>query len=103
MPLYEYHCKNCGENTEILQKHSDEPEKTCPACHQDKLEKQISSTTFQLKGSGWYVTDFKDKKTPTETKEIKSDKNEKTETTDTTNTAEAKKPEKTPDPSKSET
>lgn len=101
MPLYEYHCKSCGENTEILQKHSDAPEKTCPFCHQDKLEKQISSTSFQLKGGGWYVTDFKNKKENKNTStEIKSDKKE---TTETSKTVETKKPEKTPDPSKSET
>jgi putative FmdB family regulatory protein len=77
MPLYEYHCKNCGENTEMLQKHSDEPEKICPHCHQESLEKQISSTNFQLKGGGWYVTDFKDKKeTKSSSTEIKSDKKE---------------------------
>ena len=64
MPLYEYHCKNCGEQTELLQKLSDTPEKTCPACHKDTLEKQISSSNFQLKGSGWYVTDFRDKQKP---------------------------------------
>lgn len=62
MPLYEYHCSNCGNNTELLQKMSDEPAKTCPHCNQDHLIKQISAAGFQLKGSGWYVTDFKDKK-----------------------------------------
>lgn len=62
MPLYEYHCMNCGENTELLQKMSDEPAKTCPHCNQNDLVKQISAAGFQLKGTGWYVTDFRDKK-----------------------------------------
>ncbi len=62
MPLYEYQCTACGESTELLQKISDEPAKTCPQCNQDSLVKQISSTSFQLKGGGWYVTDFKNKK-----------------------------------------
>jgi putative FmdB family regulatory protein len=62
MPLYEYHCTHCGNHTELLQKISDEPAKTCPHCHQDHLVKQISAAGFQLKGSGWYVTDFRDKK-----------------------------------------
>lgn len=62
MPLYEYHCTQCNENTEILQKMSDEPAKTCPHCHTDHLIKQISATQFQLKGNGWYVTDFRDQK-----------------------------------------
>ncbi|MCX7120638.1 MAG: zinc ribbon domain-containing protein [Gammaproteobacteria bacterium] len=63
MPLYEYHCTNCNESTELLQKMSDEPAKTCPHCHKDDLVKQISSSSFQLKGNGWYVTDFKNKPT----------------------------------------
>ena len=62
MPLYEYHCTHCDENTELLQKISEEPAKTCPHCNHDSLIKQISSSSFQLKGGGWYVTDFKNKK-----------------------------------------
>ncbi|OGT45486.1 MAG: hypothetical protein A3E82_03590 [Gammaproteobacteria bacterium RIFCSPHIGHO2_12_FULL_38_11] len=67
MPLYEYHCTNCNESTELLQKLSDEPKKICPHCHQASLVKQISSTHFQLKGNGWYVTDFKSKPKSPET------------------------------------
>ncbi|OGT42768.1 MAG: hypothetical protein A3F13_05885 [Gammaproteobacteria bacterium RIFCSPHIGHO2_12_FULL_40_19] len=78
MPLYEYHCTHCDENTELLQKTSDEPAKTCPNCHQDNLVKQISSTSFQLKGAGWYVTDFKNKKDnkPTQENKTSSEKSE---------------------------
>lgn len=67
MPLYEYHCNHCDKTTEALQKFSDEPLTNCPHCHESSLHKVISQTAFQLKGDGWYVTDFKDKKTKTDT------------------------------------
>lgn len=59
MPIYEYRCASCGHETEVLQKMSDTPLKTCPACGKDSFVKQISAAGFQLKGSGWYVTDFR--------------------------------------------
>lgn len=68
MPLYEYLCSNCNKSTELLQKISDAPATQCPHCHQDKLTKQMSSTSFQLKGTGWYVTDFRNKKESGSTK-----------------------------------
>src|SRR5262245_21173041 len=57
MPIYEYKCESCGEVTERLQKMSDKPLKKCPKCG-GKVDKIISRTSFQLKGSGWYVTDY---------------------------------------------
>jgi putative FmdB family regulatory protein len=54
MPTYEYRCNACGRNFEYVQKMSDEDLVTCEACGQPKLEKLISRTAFQLKGSGWY-------------------------------------------------
>ncbi len=60
MPIYEYRCKNCSHDLEMLQKISDSPLTDCPNCGKNTLEKVISSTQFQLKGTGWYVTDFKD-------------------------------------------
>ncbi len=57
MPVYEYQCESCGRIEEALQKVSDPPLTVCPAC-QGKLEKLISLNSFQLKGSGWYVTDY---------------------------------------------
>ena len=57
MPIYEYQCKKCGETTEIMQKFSDTPLKKCPACG-GRLAKLMSMNSFQLKGSGWYVTDY---------------------------------------------
>jgi len=57
MPIYEYRCERCGSHTEVIQKISDAPLKRCSKCR-GKLEKTISRTSFQLKGSGWYVTDY---------------------------------------------
>jgi len=59
MPIYEYRCEACGHRDEHLQKISDKPLATCPACHKRAYKKQLSAAGFQLKGSGWYATDFK--------------------------------------------
>ena len=59
MPIYEYRCTLCGHELEALQKFSDAPLVACPACTKDSLIKLVSAAGFQLKGSGWYATDFK--------------------------------------------
>jgi len=59
MPIYEYRCSACGHKLEALQKISDAPLVGCPACGKDTLAKLVSAAGFQLKGSGWYATDFK--------------------------------------------
>jgi len=59
MPIYEYKCTHCGHKKEVLQKLSDPPLRECPACGKAALSKLISAAGFQLKGSGWYATDFK--------------------------------------------
>jgi putative FmdB family regulatory protein len=59
MPIYEYRCAVCGHETEALQKMSDAPLTDCPSCGKPALTKLISAAGFQLKGSGWYVTDFR--------------------------------------------
>ncbi len=59
MPTYEYTCKACGHHLEVFQKMSDQPLTTCPHCNKPDLQKIISGVGFQLKGEGWYVTDFK--------------------------------------------
>lgn len=64
MPIYEYECRACGNQLEMFQKITEEPLKLCPQCGQDALQKLISSTSFQLKGTGWYVTDIRDKGKP---------------------------------------
>ncbi|MGZ3687057.1 MAG: FmdB family zinc ribbon protein [Bdellovibrionota bacterium] len=60
MPLYEYHCSKCEKVHEIVQKFSDAPLTTCPEC-QGPMQKQMSLSSFALKGSGWYTTDYKRK------------------------------------------
>lgn len=61
MPIYEYACTKCGHQLEVMQKISDKPLTRCPECR-GKLEKMFSQTSFQLKGAGWYVTDYSQKK-----------------------------------------
>ncbi len=57
MPIYEYTCQKCGHHLEVMQKMSDKPLTRCPEC-KGKLEKIFSQTSFQLKGSGWYASDY---------------------------------------------
>jgi putative FmdB family regulatory protein len=59
MPIYEYRCNKCGKEHEVLQKASEPPLRKCPACGKPALQKLLSAAGFQLKGSGWYATDFK--------------------------------------------
>ena len=66
MPLYEYRCQACGRLAEFLQKISEPHRIDCPYCQAPKLVKQLTSAGFQLKGSGWYATDFKGKTPATE-------------------------------------
>ena len=58
MPIYEYLCRHCGHHLEAIQKMTDKPLQHCEQCGNMKLEKQISATSFRLKGSGWYATDY---------------------------------------------
>jgi putative FmdB family regulatory protein len=60
MPIYAYRCAACGHAKDVLQKISDAPLTVCPSCGQARLEKQVTAAGFQLKGSGWYVTDFRE-------------------------------------------
>lgn len=59
MPIYEYRCSSCGVQKDIMQRISDAPLTVCPECGQATFSKQLSAAGFQLKGSGWYATDFK--------------------------------------------
>ena len=59
MPIYEYRCSACGFQKEFLRKISDAPLTTCPECGKESLNKLLTAAGFQLKGSGWYATDFK--------------------------------------------
>ena len=60
MPIYAYRCAACGHAKDVLRKLSDPPLADCPACGAPRFEKQVTAAGFQLKGSGWYVTDFRE-------------------------------------------
>ncbi len=66
MPIYEYRCSSCGTQKDIMQKMSDALLTTCPECSKETFSKQISAAGFQLKGGGYYATDFKDSGKPKE-------------------------------------
>lgn len=74
MPIYAYKCSDCGHEKEVLQKIGDAPLTDCPDCGQPSMAKMVTAAGFQLKGSGWYATDFRNKDTG-----AKADKNGKTE------------------------
>jgi len=84
MPIYEYECRKCKSHTEAFQKLSDKPLTKCKKCG-GRLDKMISASAFQFKGSGWYVTDYATKAT----------KNEKSESESTSDKKPEKKTEKT--------
>ncbi len=101
MPIYEYECASCGEQLESIQKISDPPLTECPACKQPALRKLVSAAAFHLKGSGWYVTDFKDKSAAKDKSDSKDNKttpktaspaadSAKTESSKSTDTASSK-------------
>ena len=60
MPIYSYRCVSCGNKQDVLRKISDAPLEVCPACGAATFRKQVTAAGFQLKGSGWYVSDFRD-------------------------------------------
>lgn len=59
MPIYAYRCDDCGHAKDVLQKVSDAPLTVCPSCGQESFKKQLTAAGFQLKGTGWYATDFR--------------------------------------------
>lgn len=77
MPIYEYLCEACGHGLEVMQKMSDPLLTDCPACSKPQLKKRISAAGFQLKGSGWYATDFRGKKSDSKS-ETKTDSTSET-------------------------
>ncbi|HLD16678.1 MAG TPA: zinc ribbon domain-containing protein [Coxiellaceae bacterium] len=90
MPIYEYQCEHCHTRLEKLQKPSDPRLTECPSCGKDSLKKLVSAAGFQLKGSGWYVTDFRDKGKKAPDKQEKSP--EKADTAHSTSTNKEKSP-----------
>jgi len=96
MPIYGYRCAECGEEHEALQKVSEPPLTLCPACGKPALQKQLSAAGFQLKGSGWYATDFKaPAKKPAEKKTEKTDTKTETKTETKSDTKTDTKPAST--------
>ncbi|OQY08225.1 MAG: FmdB family transcriptional regulator [Desulfobacteraceae bacterium 4572_123] len=99
MPIYEYECAECGNKEEVLQKFSDQPLTTCNKCS-GKLHKLISHSSFHLKGSGWYVTDYADKSKQTKSREKSPEskasdaKSTKTKTSDVKTTKNSEKKQK---------
>ena len=90
MPIYEYQCASCHHAFDLIQKMSDEHAKQCPRCSKETAVRLVSAAGFQLKGTGWYATDFKDKARPdskthkkessTASSETKSSEKKSTET-----------------------
>lgn len=73
MPIYAYRCAACGHAQDVLQKISDPVLTTCPACGAEAYAKQVTAAGFQLKGSGWYVTDFRSNGTQAKPEAAKDD------------------------------
>jgi putative FmdB family regulatory protein len=80
MPIYEYECTKCGQQTEVWQKFSDPPIAKCESCR-GRMKKLISQSTFHLKGTGWYVTDYASKPGGKDERKGKSDKKSTTKET----------------------
>lgn len=82
MPIYEYECKACGHTFDTIQSFKEAPLTDCPVCKKPTLKKLISASAFHLKGSGWYVTDFKNPPTkPENTEKAKTETNKPEEQT----------------------
>jgi putative FmdB family regulatory protein len=79
MPIYAYKCAECGHQMDVIRKVSDPPLTECPSCGKSALVKQVTAAGFQLKGAGWYVTDFRDKGSAKKKDEGKTDDKAATE------------------------
>jgi putative FmdB family regulatory protein len=73
MPIYEYRCSACGHQQEFLQKVSDPPQTICTACGKPTFSKMLTAAGFQLKGSGWYATDFRNQGSAPKAAEVKGE------------------------------
>ena len=90
MPIYAYKCESCGHSKDVLQKMSDAPLTECPACGKATFAKQVTAAGFQLKGSGWYATDFKGGSTPAAAPAADAATGAKTDAKPETKTADSK-------------
>ena len=100
MPIYEYQCSNCHHTFDLIEKMSDQPAKICPACSKETAVRLVSAAGFQLKGTGWYATDFKTKGQP-EKSTSTGTKTEKTSTPSDSGSSEKKSTESTVSSNKS--
>lgn len=73
MPIYAYRCSSCGCQKDVMQKMSDAPLSNCPECGKETFSKQLTAAGFQLKGNGYYVTDFKGGPKKSDAKEAKQE------------------------------
>jgi putative FmdB family regulatory protein len=94
MPIYEYECQKCKKQHEVMQKITEKPLSKCPDCG-GKLRKMISNSSFVLKGTGWYATDYASNKSTVSTTGKKTDKTQEKKTDSKTETATEKKSETT--------
>jgi putative FmdB family regulatory protein len=92
MPIYAYKCASCGHAKDVLQKISDEPLSVCPACGAATFNKQLTAAGFQLKGSGWYATDFRGSGSAPAANTDKADKTDAAKPADAAKTDSAAKP-----------
>ena len=96
MPIYEYECSKCGKIEEVLQNFSDKPLTKCRSCA-GKLHKLVSQSTFHLKGTGWYATDYAKKSSGTPKPSAQTPKSKSAETTSSETNSSSKK-KSSPDP-----
>jgi putative FmdB family regulatory protein len=94
MPIYEYECKKCHKLTEVMQKMSDPGPAKCPNCGSKRIERVMSQTSFQLKGEGWYITDYSRKDKEKKAKSVKKDSDGGSEAKSEPKAEKADKPEK---------
>ena len=92
MPIYASRCERCGHAKDVIQTFSDTPLSICPECGADAFRKQLTAPSFQLKGSGWYVTDFRDSGKKAATPAAAADSPAAESGTEAAKSAEAAKP-----------
>jgi putative FmdB family regulatory protein len=85
MPIYEYECRRCAHRFELIQKFSDKPRKRCPECR-GGVDRLISPAAIRFKGTGWYVTDYADKKKPPEAERAEAEASADSKKTDSKKT-----------------
>ena len=105
MPLYEYQCEACNTRFERIQKYSDPPIETCPACGKGPVRKLLSSPAIQFKGSGWYITDYAKKSSSdgSSAGSSRAGSEKKAETSDKSDSSKADTSSKSPNSSSSTT